>query len=300
MEKFDVIVIGSGPGGLSAGLCLAKEGLKTLVLEQHYVPGGWCHSFYLNGQRFSPGVHYVGRIDKGQTTADLFEGLGIANDLVFFRQNRYGFEHAYIGNEKVDMAAGFDMMYAGLVTRFPKERKRLKKYLDLAQKVDAEIDMLPTMSSWKYWEYLTIPYRLRHLLAFGFLSVSRVVKMFIKDPLLRDTLCAQWGDYGIPPYKASFLIHCALLGHYNNGGYYPMGGGSGVAKAMTKAIKKHGSEVRVESGVKKILLEGDKIKKAVGVELYNGEKIYAEKIISNADLHKTYNNMIGPENLSKN
>jgi all-trans-retinol 13,14-reductase len=78
-----------------------------------------------------------------------------------------------------------------------------------------------------------------------------------------------------------------------------MGGGSGVAKAMTKAIKKHGSEVRVESGVKKILLEGDKIKKAVGVELYNGEKIYAEKIISNADLHKTYNNMIGPENLSK-
>lgn len=296
MEKFDEIIIGSGPGGLSAAVCLAREGKKVLILEQHYVPGGWCHSFYLNGQRFSPGVHYVGRIDKGKSTANLFEGLGIANDLVFFRQNKNAFEHIWVGDNIVDLPAGFDMLYQSLANRFPHERKGLKKYLDLAQKVDKELDMIPTL---KGWDYLTIPYKFRHFLRYGFVRLSKVVKKFIKDPLLQDALRGQCGDHGLPPSKASFMMHCALLGHYDNGGYYPAGGGSGVIKAMTKSIKKNGGEIRVESGVKRILVEGDKKKKAIGVELYNGEIIYANNIISNADPNRTYYQMVGKENLSK-
>lgn len=296
MQKYDVIIIGSGPGGLSAGLCLAREGQKVLILEQHYVPGGWCHSFYLNGQRFSPGVHYVGRMDKGMSTANLFEGLGIANDLVFFRQNPKGYDNIMVGREKVPLAATFGKMFESLANRFPHEEKRLKKYLNLARKVDKEIDMMPHL---KGIDFLFLPFKLRHLMMFGFLKLSRVVKMYIKDPLLRDVLCGQWGDHGIPPHKARFLMHCALMGHYDHGGYYPAGGGSGVVKAMTKTIKKFGGEIRVESGVKKILLEEDPVKKAIGVELYNGETIYADKIISNADPHKTYEGMIGKQHLSK-
>src|SRR5687767_72415 len=175
MQKYEVIIIGSGPGGLSAGLCLAREGKKVLILEQHYVPGGWCHSFYLNGQRFSPGVHYVGRMDKGMSTANLFEGLGIANDLVFFRQNTEGYDHIMVGNEKVSLAATFDKMYESLAKRFPHEKKGLKKYLDLALKVDKEIDMMPHL---KGWDYAILPYKLRHLIRFGFLKLTRVINRF--------------------------------------------------------------------------------------------------------------------------
>ena len=82
MNQFDTIIIGSGAGGLAAAICLARAGQKVLVLEQHDVPGGWCHSFTLQGQRFCPGVHYIGLIDKGQSTSRLYEGLGVANDLV--------------------------------------------------------------------------------------------------------------------------------------------------------------------------------------------------------------------------
>ena len=89
----DTIIIGSGAGGLSAALCLARAGKKVLVLEQHYVPGGWCHSFFLNGHRFSPGVHYIGMMGEGESTRELYEGLGIANDLVFFRMNPAAYEH---------------------------------------------------------------------------------------------------------------------------------------------------------------------------------------------------------------
>jgi len=60
MNTFDSIIIGSGAGGLSTALCLARAGQKVLVLEQHSVPGGWCHSFTLKGQRFVPELHIIG------------------------------------------------------------------------------------------------------------------------------------------------------------------------------------------------------------------------------------------------
>lgn len=135
MEEFDAIVIGSGAGGLTSAICLAKAGQKTLVLKQHYVPGGWCHSFTLNGQRFSPGVHYIGLMDEGQSTNELYRGLGIANDLVFFRMNKYGYEHCRFGDKHIDMPAGMNNLYESLANQFPSEKKNLKKYLDMVEKV---------------------------------------------------------------------------------------------------------------------------------------------------------------------
>ena len=108
MSDFDSIIIGSGAGGLSTALCLARAGQKVAVIEQHYVPGGWCHSFYIDGHRFSPGVHYIGLLDKGQSTSNLYKGLGIANDLVFFRMNPRAYEHCWIGDERIDMPAEAD------------------------------------------------------------------------------------------------------------------------------------------------------------------------------------------------
>src|SRR5215212_6878050 len=110
MDDFDSIIIGSGAGGLAAAICLARVGQKVAIIEQHYVPGGWCHSFYINGHRFSPGVHYVGLLDKGESTSKLYEGLGIANDLVFFRMNPDGYEHCRIGNHSIDMPAQVDRL----------------------------------------------------------------------------------------------------------------------------------------------------------------------------------------------
>ena len=62
MDNWDAIVIGSGAGGLTVAVALANAGQKVLVLEQHYLPGGWTHSFSLGGYRFSPGVHYLGQL----------------------------------------------------------------------------------------------------------------------------------------------------------------------------------------------------------------------------------------------
>jgi len=301
MNEFDTIIIGSGAGGLSAAVCLARAGQKVAVIEQHYVPGGWCHSFYIDGHRYSPGVHYIGNMDKGQSTCNLYEGLGIANELVFFRMNKDAYEHCWIADERIDMPAGADNLEASLITRFPKEKKGIKKYLKLVKQVSKEIFLISTMKG--FWDNVTIFYRTRHLGKYGLFSLKRVIGWHIKDPLLKSVLNIQCGDHGLPPSRASFPFHCALMDHYFNGGFYPMGGGAAIVKAMTNAIKKHGGQVKTGQAVREILTsetgnvsKGPRLK-AIGVELENGEVIHATNIISNADPAATYK-MVGHENLS--
>lgn len=294
--ELDTIIIGSGMGGLSSAICLSRAGQRVMVLEQHDVPGGWCHNFYLNGSRFNPGLHYMGLLEKGDSTSELYEGLGIANDLVFFRMNPEAYEHCWIGDERIDMAAGFSELIKSLAQRFPKEKKGLTQYLETVRKVSNELHLIPKMDG--FWDNITIPWRTKNLGKYALFSLKTVINWHIKDPLLKNVLNMQAMNHGLPPEKASFPYHCAVMQHYFKGGFYPMGGGGAIVKAMTKAIKKTGSEVRTSSRVKHILLEGNKKKKAVGVELEDGEKIYAKNIISNTDPSITYLDMIGKNNLS--
>jgi len=296
MASFDTVIIGSGAGGLSAAISLARAGQKVLVLEQHYVPGGWCHSFFLQGHRFSPGVHYIGMLDKGQATSNLYEGLGIANDLVFFRMNPAGYEHCWIGGERFDLPAGVDNLFESLAARFPRERKGLRKYLDLVRTVNEQLQLIPRMKG--FWDNITIPFRTAQLGKYGLFSLKRVINWHIQDPLLKAVLNVQCGDHGMPPAQASFPFHCAVMGHYLEGGFYPSGGGAAIVKAMTSALKRQGGEIRTSSEVRRILVEGEgKQKKAIGVELANGEVIHAQQVLSNADPAKTYQ-LVGQEHLS--
>jgi phytoene dehydrogenase-like protein len=296
-RHYDTIIIGSGVGGLSAAIILSRAGQKVLVLEQHDVPGGWCHSFYLNGHRFTPGVHYVGLLEKGQSTAKLYEALGIANDLTFFRMNPSAYEHAYIGDERFDFPGNFDELLKALVERFPKEEKGIKKYLNLVRNVSAELQLLPDVEG--FWQHLTIPFRTKKMGKYALFSLKRVIDWHIKDPLLKKILNIQFGDHGLSPAKASFPLHCAVMDHYFNGGFYPCGGGAAIVKAMTNAIKKNGGVIRTQQSVNRILLKGENKKSVIGVALESGEKIFADRIISNADPNITYLSLVGEENLSK-
>ncbi|SEK57122.1 Phytoene dehydrogenase-related protein [Aquimarina amphilecti] len=296
-KKYDTIIIGSGAGGLSAAICLARSGQKVLVLEQHDVPGGWCHSFYLNGYRYTPGVHYIGLLNKGESTSTLYEGLGIANDVSFFRMNPEAYEHCWIGDERIDMPAGYENIKKTLSEQFPEEEKGITNYLKLVGDVCYELQLIPKVKG--FWAHLTIPFRTKNMGKYSVFSLRKVIKKHIKNPLLRAVLNIQIGDHGLPPSQASFPLHAAVMGHYSSGGYYPIGGGGALVKAMTKALKRHQGEIRTSQKVKEILLEENKKKKAIGVQLESGEKIFAERIISNADPGKTFLDLIGKEHISK-
>lgn len=295
-EDLDTIIIGSGVGGLSAALCLARAGQKVLIIEQHKIPGGWCQSFKIKGYRFSPGIHYVGGLDRGGSLYDLYTGLGVANDLEFLQMNPNAYEHAIIDGERFDFPNNFDALVESLSQRFPHEKEGLMNYLKLVQTIGREMQMFSKVKSLP--NKIGIVWKARHLIKYSPRSLKSVIDRFIKDPLLKKVLNIQSGDHGLPPSRASFLVQCGVMNHYFSGGFYPKGGGGAIVKAMLSGIKKHGGDIITGDRVKRILLEGDKKYKAIGVELESGLEIRAKRIVSNADPGKTFFEMVGSQNLS--
>lgn len=74
-EQYDVIIIGSGMGGLTVASILTQlKGKRVLLLEQHYVAGGFTHTFKREkGYKWDVGIHYVGDLEEGHVFRRLFE-----------------------------------------------------------------------------------------------------------------------------------------------------------------------------------------------------------------------------------
>lgn len=297
-DDWDVIVIGSGVGGLTAATALSNLGKRVLVLEQHYLPGGWTHTFALEGYKFSPGVHYVGQLHEGGATREIFEGLGVGGDIEFVELNPDGYDHIVFHDETFDIPKGREVFKQRLIARFPKEEKGIEKYFRLMQKVDRGIHLAADVTG--LWSALKLAIKVPAIIFKGLKPAGQVVDSCISDPRLKTILESRAGDHGVAPCKVPFALHVAIDAHYWEGGWYPKGGGGAIPKAYIKRLKKNGCEIRTRTLVQNIVLEEIAGRRtAVGVRLENGDEIRAKTVLSNADAWITYNTLIGEANLSK-
>ena len=139
---YDVVIIGSGLGGLICGSLLAREGRKVLVLERQAQPGGCMQSYRRDGLTFDTGFHYVGGLAEGQQLHGVFSQLGLM-DLPWVRLDADGFDRVTIGHRTFPIAEGYDHFAHTLGEYFPQEKVALKRYVELLRHLPAMEEIGP-------------------------------------------------------------------------------------------------------------------------------------------------------------
>ena len=87
-QTSDIVIIGSGLGGLLCGAVLSLEGYQVTVLERNKQIGGNLQTFSRDKHIFDSGVHYIGSLGKGQNLYKVFKYLGIVDQTTCIRRIR--------------------------------------------------------------------------------------------------------------------------------------------------------------------------------------------------------------------
>lgn len=292
MPDVDTVVIGSGAGGLAAALALARTGERVLVLEQHELPGGWCHTFRLDGHAFSPGVHYIGGLNEGGRLREVYEGLGVAHRMEFLELDPQGFDRVHVGGREFAIPRGKEVFRDRLKAAFPAEARGIDGYFGAIDQMVRELEA--TARTKPGLAMLALPWNARHLLWHGFPTLATFQSRFLRDPTLKAVLAAQAGDHGLGPDQVPAIVHAVVQHHYYDGAWFPKGGGGAIPRAFCRELVAHHGEVQLRARVERILVEGGA---ALGVRLEDGTEVSASRVISNADPGVTWGKLVPPEHV---
>ncbi|MBS1897573.1 MAG: NAD(P)/FAD-dependent oxidoreductase [Actinobacteria bacterium] len=304
-ERVDVAVIGSGLGGLVAAARLAQEGRSVAVFEGHYTAGGCATQFTRGPKRarwaFDVGLHYIGDCAPGGTIPRILDELGVSVD--FAELDPHGFDTLVFPDFRFRIPASLDLYRERLVEMFPRERRGIDGYVKLVQAVMNLSRMMEKSEGRRpsAWEMAKVALDGMRVARWQNATIGEVLRYYVTDPKLAAIMLGQSGDYGVPPSRASALLHLGLAGHYFRGAYYPKGGGQVIADRIAARLESLGGTVHLRTPVEKIVVEGGRV---TGVRLAakageNARTVRANVVISNADLKRTFAELVGPEHLSR-
>lgn len=264
-----VIIIGSGLGGLSCGVVLAKNGYEVTVLEQGAQVGGCLQCFTRQGVKFETGMHFIGSAAKGQTLQRLFKYLEI--DVKLSQLDPAGYEVISLNGEHYAFATGRERFIDTLAAQFPGQRDNLCRLWDIIDHV-ASASSLHSLRHTETDAALDIQYQLR--------SINDVLQSVITDARLRDVLVGNLPLYAAEWDKTPFSTFAFIMDFYNQSAWRVVGGSDHVAGSLVGTLHRYGGQVLTR---KKVIAVDCDDSHATGVTCADGSRYAADLVI--ADIH---------------
>lgn len=257
--KYDIIIIGAGLGGLTAGAKLAKEGKKVLIVEQHDRPGGCATTFRRGDFTLEVGLHEMDGPSPRDMKTRIFNDLGVFNNVEFVKVPEF---YRFL-NDRHDVIIPHSPEIATerLSALFPSEKDGIKEYFDQIlnpKKRAGEKDI----------------------------SIGEFLDSIISNDDLKLILLGNLGYFHDDPYSLSLAYYSVAEGSYYSGGAsFIKGGSQKLSDYLAGYIREHNGEVLLNHTVTGIITNDNKVtginyrkKKDIGMELKEAD---AQEIIAN-------------------
>lgn len=305
MYDCDVIVIGSGIGGLTAAALLSVYGKRVIVCESHTIAGGAAHSFSRRGFIFDSGSSfYSGLInpDSRNPLRQVLEVLG--EELLAVPYDPMG--HYHFPEVSFPVYSQQERYLEAVSQITPTGARELKRFIQRLLPLYDALQGIPTLALRADWQIIPIllksylPSLVKIIPSLGTIqaSVGQVMDREVCDPWVRRLIDLEC--FLLSGLKAHGTIAPEVAFMFGErscmGVEYPVGGSGAIVDALVRGLQRWGGQLRLKTHVEQILLESGKV---VGVKLSQGGILKAPIVISNATIWDTYNHLLSPEDLPK-
>jgi phytoene dehydrogenase-like protein len=301
-DRYEVIIVGAGIGGLTAGAILAREGVDVLVIEQAHQPGGCCTSFRVGDFTFDAAVSSLrGFGEFGfHIQRMVFDFLNQQVELIPL-ETAYSM---YFGEQIVDFYHDRLAFTSELGAIFPQSAGSILSFMrELDNLYHAVLDCSgPPKPAADEPVGHRLSLRVRHPLSYfrasryKRVSADQVFYRHLDDPLARSFFEADLTyntGYFMEELSAS---HAAMvvMDRHSGGAHYPIGSSQQIPDRLARSINEGSGRLIYRTPVGEIIVEGGR---ATGVRIEGGRTIRAEAVISDTSVRALYGGLVAAENV---
>ncbi len=268
MNKFDTIIIGSGVSGMSAGIILAKNGRKVLILEQGKKAGGLMQIFRRGSSLFPTGLHRLGCLGNREILQAYFQYLDVYDRLDLIPMDDQGFEQICFPGIDFKAPMGYDAYSQSLKDLFPHEKKAVDDYLEVMQK---------TVAGFRLYNlnHNTFPALDDDLPPLSESIESFLLKIGCSQKLL-SILTGNNPLYGLEPWECPSLIHFFVTDSFLKSSWRVNEYKTPFAGAFIDAFAHAGGSIRCNARVESVSCTEGRVK---GVVLNTREYIPCSEVL---------------------
>lgn len=292
-ESYDVVVVGAGLAGLTAGALLADAGMKTLVVERGMEPGGCARSLHRGGYTFDTADHLImscapdGPFGPGLVDAVL-RHLGVRDRCEFARVDAPFYEARFPGLACA-VPAGRDAFIDAHLRHFPGGRDGLTRLAELSGRAFAESQRFPVRP--RLPDLVRAPWRFPTFFRYRNATAAAVIDAELGDARLKALYESLFLWMGAPPSEFSFPMWAMCMGSYiDDGAYYCRGGFGVLVDALVLALRRAGGELVLGIAPQRVVADHG----VRGVVLDDGRRIATSTVVWAADPRTTFA-LVGPD-----
>ncbi|UCH98776.1 MAG: NAD(P)/FAD-dependent oxidoreductase, partial [Candidatus Aminicenantes bacterium] len=292
--EFDAVIIGSGLGGLSCAAAFARQGFKPLVLEQHYVPGGYATTFKRpGGFVFDVSLHST-TVGERNGVANLIPGFPEIKEVEFV-PHPYLYRAIFPDYDFRVPQKNLKKYIDKLIGYFPDEKPGIEGIFEDMAGLNRDINKYSQAGG--QVDMSRFPVDFPYLFKSFNKTWGVLVDTRIKNSRLKAIISSLWGYYGLPPSKLASLYYALpTINYLSSGGFYPKGRSQKISNAFVKFIESKGGKVRLKTPVEKILVKDHA---AYGVKTADGKEYKGKVVVSNANAFDTFLKMMDEKDFLK-